>query len=218
MIEKQTIADYAKRETLQGTILVKILFGKPVPEAINAWKAIRWYPQHSSRKKVNKSLADEKLARSIVARFHSSPDSVDLEGLSDIEFNIQEFCTWLIDKNKTIPNFNLSPSARLFVETALGANEIKGEPQAKATKKSGKKASPLKPLVIEEALKIRKNGITSAPKIARMSAVTKIIAPNADHTLIKDLSNSDYEKRYKRPPGTVEDWIREGFRDNPINE
>ena len=84
-----------------------------------------------------------------------------------------------------------------------------------AKKPAGVKAPYLKQPVIDEAIRIRKEkGITSAPKIARLSKITKILAPAASHLELKDIKDDEYKKRFGRKPGTVEDWIREGFKEN----
>ena len=90
--------------------------------------------------------------------------------------------------------------------------------QAPAEKKAhgkGKRADPRKQLVIDKALELRDNGHSSAPKIARHSAIVKIIAPEAIHTGLADIEPEDYEKRFKHKVGKIEDWIREGFKEKP---
>ena len=83
-------------------------------------------------------------------------------------------------------------------------------------RKAGRKASPLKALVMAEAILIRsEKGLVSAPKISKLSRITKILAPGANHTGLKDISNSEYKKRFGHKPGTLEDWIREAFKENP---
>jgi hypothetical protein len=122
MIDKQEIVDYAKRETIQGRDLIQILFGKKVPEIIEWWIANRWYSKSNSKSETRRSIANEKLANSILARFHPSPNLVDLKkGLIDIEVDVQEFCSWFLVKADQLSDFTLSPTAQLFVDTALGS-------------------------------------------------------------------------------------------------
>ena len=218
MIEKQDIPDYAKRETIQGRDLIQILFGKKIPEIIELWIEIRWYSK--SKKKLRRSIANEKLAHSILARFHPSPNLVSLkEGLIDIEVNVQEFCSWFLVKADQLSGFSQSPTAKIFVNTALKIENKKNLKILKISasettkKKAGQRASYLKQPVVDEAIRIRnEKGITSAPKISRLSRITKILAPSASHTGLKDINDDEYKKRFGRKPGTVEDWIREGFK------
>jgi hypothetical protein len=75
---------------------------------------------------------------------------------------------------------------------------------------TGRPSSPIKVRIIEEARKIIKDkGPRSAPKIARMSQITKILAPNASHGCLVDITDEDYKKRYSTSPRTVEGWVRE---------
>lgn len=80
----------------------------------------------------------------------------------------------------------------------------------------GRPKSPVEPLVIEKALKIRKQrGTTSAPEIARMAQITTLLAKDASHMGLKSISDDEYKKRFGRTPGTVANWIRQGFKKNP---
>ncbi len=222
MIEKRNIPDYVKRKTIQGRDLVQILFGKKVPEIIEWWIASRSYPKSHSKKERRRSIANEKLAHSILARFHPSPNLVDLkEGLIDIEVNVQEFCSWFLVKADQLWGFAPSPTAKLFVDTALKAKNKKNlkilkSPASETTKKKAvERASHLKQPVVDEAIRIRnEKGITSAQKISRLSRITKILAPSASHTELKNIHDDEYKKRFGRKPGTVEDWIREAFKES----
>jgi hypothetical protein len=117
MVNKQQIVDYAGRKTLLGKYLLEIIFGKQFDwELLRLWKANRWYPKLSSPPEIERSIANETLVNSMVARFHPSPNIVDPEeGLVGIEFDVHEFCVWFVDRIEAIPNFTLCPSARLFV-------------------------------------------------------------------------------------------------------
>jgi len=90
-------------------------------------------------------------------------------------------------------------------------------PTEKPKMRGGRRSSQLKPLVIKKALALRDRGHTSAPKIARLSAITKILAPDALHTNLVGIKAEEYEKRFKQRIGTVEDWIRVGFNKNPLS-
>ncbi len=124
MVDKQKIIDYAGRRTLPGDFLLEIIFGNKLDYGlVLQWRANRWYLEDSSSEK-KESIANERLVEHIVARFHPFPNSADPEkGLMDIEFDVQEFCPWLLEKVREIPGFALSHSARLFVDTALGISK-----------------------------------------------------------------------------------------------
>ena len=128
MVHKQQIVDYAGRKTLPGTILLEIIFGEQFDwELLELWKANRLYLKPSSSKR-KRSTANETLVNCIVARFdlHPSPNlAAPEEGLVNVEFGVHEFCVWFADRIKAIPNFMLSPSARLFVDAVLGTSKNK---------------------------------------------------------------------------------------------
>lgn len=220
MIGKQIIKDYASREDLQGTILVEIIFGKSVCVLEEQLKAYKLYPKLVPNREAKGIIAYESLAKAIVARFHPMPNkTAPKKDLLNIELNIQEFCSWLLEKMEEHAGFHLNPAAKLFVDTVLESRvgeKIKTPAPNAPTTNAGRKASPSKNLIIDEAKKIRKEkGAISAPKMARMSRITMILAPAASHTGLEDITDDKYKKRFGCRPGTVEDWIREGFKENP---
>jgi hypothetical protein len=123
MIEQQLINDYAKRETLLGTELVEIIFGASVCTLEESLKAHLFYPNLSSeiQPKVIKAYAS--LVKGMVIRFSTNPnENASKEQLLNIKIDVQIFCSWLLEKVRAMPDFALSHSAGLFVDTALGTN------------------------------------------------------------------------------------------------
>jgi len=145
---------------------------------------------------------------------------------SNKEYNPDDFMEWWYQwKVETIVGHKPTLLYKVFdirrsFKTINKAIDGKNQDPLSEEKKEEKRRRPpsqKKQLVIDEALKIRdKKGITLAPKIVRMSRITKILAPGALQTGQESLSDTEYEKRFGSKIGTVEDWIREGFKGNPL--
>jgi len=135
-------------------------------------------------------------------------------------FTIKDFIPWLMKELKII-EWLQNERCRIpeGLENFLG--HLGSAPETTPTTKKktsvqGKQASPLKQEVINKALELRGRGHSSAPTIARHPAIVQIIAPDVPHANLADIEPDEYERRFKHKVGTVEDWIREGFLENPL--
>ncbi len=193
MVNKQQIVDYAGRKTLLGKYLLEIIFFKQFDwELLRQWKANRLYLKPSSSE-MKRSIANETLVNSIVARFHRSPNLADPEeGLVDVEFDVHEFCVWFADRIKAIPNFALSPSARLFVDAALGTGKNK-KPEIKKNNRHTESNTH------RETVRKIANKLWKEDKTLTIVTITR----HDEINLITKCDGSNYSE------GTLRNWIKD---------
>jgi hypothetical protein len=78
------------------------------------------------------------------------------------------------------------------------------------SEKKRKKTSPLKELVKNKVFEILKtDDDISISNLVSSTKITKVLAPNADHTGAESISNREYKERYSKSRRSVSEYIRE---------